>query len=62
MVDAKLRRLPVLNRDKRLAGIVSLGDITLADGPESFGEALCAISEPGGKHSQPGSGGAARAT
>lgn len=52
MADAKVRRLPVLNRDKRLVGIVSLGDIATIDGPSNAGEALCGISEPGGKHSQ----------
>ena len=57
MADAKLRRLPVLNRDKRLVGIVSLGDIAMADGPANAGEALCGISEPGGKHSQSLDGG-----
>ena len=52
MADAKLRRMPVLNRAKRLVGIVSLGDIAMVDGPANAGEALCGISEPGGKHSQ----------
>ena len=52
MADAKLRRLPVLSRAKRLVGIVSLGDIATADGPANAGEALCDISEPGGRHSQ----------
>ncbi|MGS0891184.1 CBS domain-containing protein [Burkholderia stagnalis] len=34
MADAQLHRLPVLDRDRRLIGIVSLGDIaTRADGP-----------------------------
>src|SRR5262245_14948798 len=33
MGDVKVRRLPVVNRDKRLVGIVSLGDIALADDP-----------------------------
>lgn len=63
MADTKLRRLPVLNRDKRLVGIVSLGDIALAEHPGSAGSALCGISEPGGKHSQSmdGGGRAARA-
>jgi CBS domain-containing protein len=56
MADIKVRRLPVLNRKKRLVGIVSLGDIALADGPESAGEAICGISEPGGLHSQAGDG------
>jgi CBS domain-containing protein len=58
MADIKLRRLPVLNRDKRLVGIVSLGDIAMVDGPANAGEALCGISEPGGKHSQSLDGGA----
>jgi CBS domain-containing protein len=52
MSDIKLRRLPVLNRRKRLVGIVSLGDIALVDGPGHVGSALCGISQPGGKHSQ----------
>jgi CBS domain-containing protein len=52
MADIKVRRLPVLNSDKRLVGILSLGDIALADGGSSAGSALCGISEPGGEHSQ----------
>jgi CBS-domain-containing membrane protein len=52
MSDIKVRRLPVLNKSKRLVGIVSLGDLALADGPANAGEALCGISEPGGAHSQ----------
>jgi len=60
MADIKVRRLPVLNKSKRLVGIVSLGDLAIADGPANAGEALCGISEPGGAHSQ-SSQGAARA-
>ena len=60
MADLKVRRLPVLNHDKRLVGIVSLGDLAITDGPESAGEALCGISEPGGAHSQSGDGAATR--
>ena len=52
MADIKVRRLPVLNRKKRLVGIVSLGDIAMANGPDTAGEAICGISEPGGMHSQ----------
>jgi CBS domain-containing protein len=29
MAETKVRRLPVLNRDKRLVGIVSLGDLSV---------------------------------
>lgn len=57
MADLKVRRLPVLNKQKRIVGIVSLGDIALADGPKNAGDALCGISEPGGAHSQTGDGG-----
>jgi CBS domain-containing protein len=52
MADIKVRRLPVLDHDKRLVGIVSLGDIALTDGAGDAGSALCGISEPGGEHSQ----------
>jgi CBS domain-containing protein len=51
MADLKVRRLPVLSREKRLVGIISLGDLSLSDG-ETTGEALSEISEPGGIHSQ----------
>ena len=61
MADLKVRRLPVLNHDKRLVGIVSLGDIALTDGAGSASDALCDISEPGGQHSQSMHGDGARA-
>lgn len=52
MGDLQVRRLPVLNRSKRLVGIVSLGDIARkADG--SAVSALAQISQPGGEHTQP---------
>jgi CBS domain-containing protein len=54
MGDIQVRRLPVLNRDKRLVGIISLGDIAISEGrkPNGAGEALSGISRPGGQHSQ----------
>ena len=52
MGDIQVRRLPVLNRDKRLVGIVSLGDLSSGDSPSTSGQALDRISRPGGNHSQ----------
>lgn len=50
MGDLQIRRLPVLNRDKRLIGIVSLGDITQAGETDSAAEALSSITEPSSQH------------
>lgn len=53
MGDIRLRRLPVLNRDKRLVGIVSIGDMaTSGESGQEVGDALSGISRPGGEHSQ----------
>jgi CBS domain-containing protein len=52
MAELKVRRLPVLNREKRLVGILSLCDIALTQGPDAVAEAIAGISEPGGQHSQ----------
>jgi len=56
MAQNKIRRLPVLNHDKRLVGIVSLGDLAMVDGSGSAGDALSDISTPGGSHSHAGNG------
>jgi CBS domain-containing protein len=45
MGDNQIRRLPVLNREKRLVGILSLGDVALSEIEEAE-EALVKISEP----------------
>ena len=52
MAEIRVRRLPVVNRDKRLVGIVSLGDIALTEGKKSAGEAISGVSKHGGPHSQ----------
>jgi CBS domain-containing protein len=54
MADIQVRRLPVLTRDKRLVGIISLGDMAVAEGASQAGEAVAGISQPGGQHSQTG--------
>ncbi|MER9135620.1 CBS domain-containing protein [Mesorhizobium sp. M0047] len=52
MGELQVRRLPVLNRDKRLIGIVSLGDLAMNGESAEAGEALSGISRHGGQHSQ----------
>ena len=54
MADIQVRRLPVLTHDKRLVGIVSLGDMAVTGGSGRAGEAVAGISQPGGQHSQTG--------
>ena len=47
MAAKQVRRLVVLNRDKRMVGIVSLGDLAVKTGDEQLaGNALDGISEP----------------
>jgi CBS domain-containing protein len=48
----KVRRLPVLNRSKRLVGIVSIGDIARSAPAAAAGQAVASISRPGGTHTQ----------
>ncbi|WEX10190.1 CBS domain-containing protein [Chelativorans sp. AA-79] len=60
MADQQIRRLPVVSRDKRLVGILSLGDLAFTEGKQPAGEALTGISRPGGRHTQTGGDGAAR--
>lgn len=52
MGDIKVRRLAVLNRDKRLVGIISLGDLAQTEDADRTAKALDQISQPGGLHSQ----------
>jgi len=48
----QLRRLPVVNREKRLVGIVSLADAARKADPAGAGTSLSEIASPGGQHSQ----------
>ncbi|MGE0421552.1 MAG: CBS domain-containing protein [Reyranellaceae bacterium] len=52
MGDQQIRRLPVVNRDKRLVGILSLGDVATTRDSAHAGQALKGISRPGGAHNQ----------
>jgi CBS domain-containing protein len=44
MRDEQIRRLPVVNREKRLVGVVSLGDLSQAE-THRAGDALAGISK-----------------
>lgn len=47
MSDHQIRRLPIVNADKRLVGIVALGDFAVESADiEIAGEALSEISKP----------------
>lgn len=48
---AKVRRVPVLTRDNRLAGMLSFGDVARRDS-EIAANALADLSRHGGPHSQ----------
>jgi CBS domain-containing protein len=52
MSEAQVRRLPVIDSNQRLCGIVSLGDLSRETDDASASEALEGVSEPGGQHRQ----------
>ena len=53
MSESQVRRMPVVAReDKRLVGIVSLGDISRSNEHDIAALALDGITDPGGEHSQ----------
>jgi len=52
MGDIQVRRLPVVSRDKRLVGIVSLGDVAQNEDSETTGETTAGVSQRGGQHRQ----------
>ena len=51
MSDERVRRLPVMNREKRLVGIVSLGDVATKE-KKAATKAVTGVSKPGGPKSQ----------
>ena len=53
MSDAQVRRFPVISRDdKKLIGIVSLGDLSRSEQADAASVALGGVTDPGGKHDQ----------
>ena len=51
MGEQQVRRLPVVNRDKRLVGIVSLGDVVQSEA-RSANKAVKGVTKPGAQHNQ----------
>ena len=52
MSEAQVRRLPVIDQDERLCGIVSLGDLSREADDDCASQALEGVSQPGGEHRQ----------
>ena len=52
MGEQQIRRLPVVDRNKRLVGILSLADLATAAKTGQATAALSGISQAGGAHSQ----------
>jgi CBS-domain-containing membrane protein len=52
MSEAQVRRLPVIDDQQKLCGIVSLGDLTCKGDSSDAEQALEGVSQPGGQHQQ----------
>lgn len=48
MAELRIRRLPIVDQDKRLVGIVSIGDIAFRENAERAGQALESVVNPNG--------------
>jgi CBS domain-containing protein len=52
MSEAQVRRLPVIDEQEQLCGIVSLGDLSRETDTDTAAQALEGVSQPGGQHQQ----------
>jgi CBS domain-containing protein len=54
MQDAQIRRIPVVNHDQQLVGVLSLGDVSVKGDAGDAADALGQISEPARPHTSLG--------
>jgi CBS domain-containing protein len=52
MADIQVRRLPVVDGEKRLVGIISTGDLARETDGEIAAVAMFGVAQPGGAHNQ----------
>jgi len=52
MAEIQVRRLPVVNREKRLVGIIAIADLAANEDMEVIGATVSGISEPTGDRSE----------
>ena len=52
MGEAQVRRMPVIDGDQKLCGIVSLGDLSRQAEGDAASEVLSGVSQKGGAHQQ----------
>ena len=52
MADIQVRRLPVVDGDKRLVGIITTGDLARETEGEVCAMAMYGVAQPGGAHNQ----------
>ena len=52
MSEAQVRRIPVIDQQENIVGIVSLGDLSRETDGEAAHEALEGVSQPSGQHQQ----------
>jgi len=52
MSEAQVRRLPVVDDQQKLCGIVSLGDLAREGATDTAEQALEGVAQPGGQHQQ----------
>jgi len=50
MSDERIRRLPVVDENDRLIGMIAQADLTRSDDPDDVGDTVRGLSQKGGRH------------